>query len=410
MGRRLKTSVGAIVKHALAAGLALLLAGCFESEPAVIAEHDLATPPDLAGRYWRIEDHGIGSMTFRKGAQGTFLMSADKDEPSPVRLVSLVPPDLFLLVNDVRNEEGKPRSVYYLMLRIESGAWKLLDFNVNAIAPFTEANEDFLKRIASRHGFSLDPDDSLTGIEGPVRQGKIPQLFRDREFLAATRINGMATYLPANRSGEIPVDVPNSSDFEVSREIVLGSPLPTDAVLADPPGLAGLYYQAMPHMSEALQACRIRRMDDGRFLISGYGSFDTIVALLPYSADESVFLAVARQQVVNAEGKPDNTERVMLLTRLPNGWQFSPLAVGVQSYVSELSSVLQRMMTDAADRHGFTLSEATLTGPVDAGSLVSLFQDGQFTSGLRSEATLSMVITSEDYARQMFSQLEMSTP
>lgn len=365
----------------------VVLAGCFQSETAVIAPADLARPADFAGRYWAIEQDGDirANNLFRAAGQGFVYVDPDDGKQTALRLVQLVAPDVFLMIDD--SEGGT--STYYLARRRARHVWQFLDMDAVEDAPFRAANLAQINAVAGRHGFALAAGGEATPITGPVKSGRIAQLFRDPDFLGAVGLEVLDTYLPqAGVSGPGALDDQSAPDV-TARGLYLSDWQPERAALADPAGLAGVYMESAGSDADP-RALEVRKLPDGRFAIDEFARQDMRWSMLAFGDEDGQYLAVAER------GTGDEATRTLnLVLRTDSGWQFQEVMIAVQQLAPELDRLRERAMAAAAQRHGLRYAETKLSGAITAPVLLALLRDGQFTSGLRTTVGLPRRFVSE---------------
>lgn len=385
----------------LASLLPLLLSACFASDRPTIRSADLATPADLPGKYWSVSimngnDISVAEFASRRG-HGFTVKTGGEEKPSQLRLVRIVAPNLYLMIDD-----DDKSSMYYLIHREKGGAWRIADMDVDDESPFANANFAFFNLVSSRHGFTIEQGGEATPINGPVKNGRIPELFRDPEFLGALRLDDMSVYLPFRAVS--PRDIAAGKVANSLREIRLKTGLPFSQRYADPPQFAGSYLDRSYPFLGSDPVIEVKKLPDGRF---SYGTFQKL-ALLRIAGDDERYLAICESDY-GKPGEPALQYGLRLVQREDDGWRIRDINSDYLLTLPEINAMREHNMRAAARRAGMDFSESQLSGDITAEHLIALFNDGQFTSGVRIEEAAGTHLWSKETIIRLLNKVRTST-
>ncbi|WP_219894480.1 hypothetical protein [Aquisediminimonas profunda] len=364
--------------------LPLLLTACLYSERPFVAPAELVAPSGLDGRYWVVGsndlDAGASIVSFSHDAAGRVIADtegvAEHEGILPPRFVRIAEPDLYLSINDT----NEPTSYYYIFRKEEGGIWKSFDPSIAKQAPFMDARAKYLDAIAGRYGFALDAGGEGTAIKGPVSNGQIPALFRDKDFLAAIDVDLDATYLPLTGSTpSAPANGDRTEDSPTDGPLVFTGTFSNWQGTVQPPGLEGSYLEEYGGSGLAKGATRFKRRTDGRFDLIALNDLVRPVAFVPLQAD--TWLGIEEHNSVY-NGKPDRRYLLHVLKRQGFGWSWEGLTLAWSSKVPEIARARVQAISAAAKRHDFHFDENCLAGETTPEGLLNLLRDGQFSVGI----------------------------
>jgi len=384
-----------------------LLASCFVSARFEIPSDQIVQPEGLAGRYWNLADAperlGIEEFAFTEEGGVTLTQSGqdDDDESGEMhgRLVSLLGDEIFLFILDSDDEFQ-----YLLLERRGNGAWVMADIELNNLFPFSQLKETHAADVAGKYRLTLSNGES-DRIEGEINAENVLGLFRDPDFLGAINYDVTKIYLPMHNDRERAENLDIVTGPVHGPALTLAQPLETLQGAVRPEGLAGRYFYRAAYRGDEPEYVRIIEKSDGRFEVwrGLYWIYDFLLVPLKDGKDRFVGLIKARDGA--DQGPHTRPMSLVYLQRRSSGFELAQIQLRFIQASPAIAQMRTDMVREAASRHGLSMTGSTLDGLTDADQLQSLFDDGQFVSGIELNWEWKEDFISEDAISRNFREL-----